>query len=35
VGVASIGDIAVKEGKERRVGDAIGEISQGVKEREF
>jgi hypothetical protein len=25
----------VKEGKERRVGDAIGEISQGVKEREF
>jgi CBS domain-containing protein len=35
VGVASIGDIAVKEGKDRRVGDAIGEISQGVKEREF
>jgi CBS domain-containing protein len=35
VGVASIGDLAVKEGKERRVGDAIGEISQGVKEREF
>jgi CBS domain-containing protein len=35
VGVASIGDIAVKEGKDRRVGDAIQEISQGVKEREF
>jgi CBS domain-containing protein len=33
VGVASIGDIAVKEGKDRRVGDAIQEISQGVKER--
>jgi CBS domain-containing protein len=35
VGVASIGDIAVKEGKDRRVGNAIEEISQGVKEREF
>lgn len=34
VGVASIGDIAVKEGKDRRVGDAIQEISQGVKERD-
>ena len=33
VGVASIGDIAVKEGKDSRVGDAIQEISQGVKER--
>ena len=35
VGVASIGDIAVKEGKDRRVGDAMQGISQGVKEREF
>jgi CBS domain-containing protein len=35
VGVASIGDLAVKEGKDRRVGDAMQEISQGVKEREF
>lgn len=32
VGVASIGDIAVKEGKDRRVGDTLQEISQGVKE---
>jgi CBS domain-containing protein len=35
VGVASIGDIAVKEGKDRRVGDTLQEISQGVKGREF
>jgi CBS domain-containing protein len=35
VGVASIGDIAVKEGSDRRVGDTLQEISQGVKEREF
>jgi CBS domain-containing protein len=35
VGVASIGDLAVKEGKDRRVGNAVEEISQGVKEREF
>jgi len=34
VGVASIGDIAVKEGKDRRVGDTLQEISQGVKESE-
>jgi CBS domain-containing protein len=33
VGVASIGDLAVKEGKDRRVGDALENISQGVKER--
>lgn len=33
VGIASIGDIAVKEGKDRRVGDALEEISQGVKEK--
>jgi CBS domain-containing protein len=31
VGVASIGDIAVKEGKDRRVGDTLEDISQGVK----
>jgi CBS domain-containing protein len=35
VGVASIGDIAVKEGKDRRVGDTLQEISQGVKGQEF
>jgi hypothetical protein len=35
VGVASIGDLAVKEGTDRRVGDAMQEISQGVKAREF
>ena len=35
VGVASIGDIAVKEGKDRRVGDTLQEISQGVKERGY
>jgi CBS domain-containing protein len=34
VGITSIGDIAVKEGKDRRVGDAIQEISQGVKEQD-
>jgi CBS domain-containing protein len=34
VGVASIGDIAVKEGKDRRVGDTLQEISQGVKEQD-
>jgi CBS domain-containing protein len=34
VGVASIGDIAVKEGKDKRVGDTLETISQGVKEEE-
>lgn len=34
VGVTSIGDIAVKEGKDRRVGDTLQEISQGVKEQD-
>jgi CBS domain-containing protein len=33
VGVASLGDLAVKEGKDRRVGTALEDISQGVKER--
>jgi CBS domain-containing protein len=33
VGIVSIGDLAVKEGKDRRIGDALQDISQGVKER--
>jgi CBS domain-containing protein len=33
VGVASIGDLAVKEDKTREVGDTLSEISRGVKER--
>ena len=33
VGIVSIGDIAVKEGKDGRVGDALQQISEGVKER--
>lgn len=33
VGIVSIGDLAVKEGKDRRVGDALQQISEGVKER--
>ena len=33
VGIVSIGDLAVKESDEKRVGDALEEISQGVKER--
>ena len=33
VGIVSIGDIAVKEGKDGRVGDALQHISEGVKER--
>lgn len=33
VGIVSIGDLAVKERNDKRVGDAIEEISQGVKER--
>jgi CBS domain-containing protein len=31
VGIASIGDLAVKEGRDRRIGDTLEEISQGVK----
>ena len=31
VGVASIGDLAVKERSDRRIGDTLEEISQGVK----
>ncbi len=33
VGIVSIGDLAVKEGKDRRMGDTLQEISAGVKER--
>jgi CBS domain-containing protein len=33
VGIVSIGDLAVKDGNDKRVGDALQDISQGVKER--
>jgi CBS domain-containing protein len=33
VGIVSIGDLAVKEGKDRRMGDTLQDISEGVKER--
>jgi CBS domain-containing protein len=33
VGIVSIGDLAVKGGNDKRVGDALQDISQGVKER--
>jgi CBS domain-containing protein len=33
VGIVSIGDLAVKSGDDRRIGDALQDISQGVKER--
>jgi CBS domain-containing protein len=33
VGIVSIGDLAVKDGDDRRMGDALEDISQGVKER--
>ena len=33
VGIVSIGDIAVKEGKDSRVGDTLQSISEGVKEK--
>ena len=32
VGIVSIGDLAVKDGNDRRVGDALQDISQGAKE---
>jgi CBS domain-containing protein len=32
VGIVSLGDLAVKEGKDRRTGDTLQEISAGVKE---
>lgn len=34
VGIVSLGDLAVKEADDKRMGDALEEISQGVKERE-
>jgi CBS domain-containing protein len=33
VGIVSLGDLAVKEGKDRQTGDTLQEISAGVKER--
>ena len=33
VGIVSIGDLAVKDGNDKRMGDALQDISQGVKER--
>ena len=33
VGIVSIGDLAVKEAKDKRVGDTLQSISEGVKER--
>lgn len=35
VGIVSIGDLAVKEGRDKRVGDTLQGISEGVKEREY
>ena len=33
VGIVSIGDLAVKEGKDSRRGDTLQSISEGVKEK--
>jgi CBS domain-containing protein len=33
VGIVSIGDLAVKEGKDSRMGDTLQNISEGVKEK--
>ena len=33
IGIVSLGDLAVKEAKDRRVGDTLQSISEGVKER--
>jgi CBS domain-containing protein len=33
VGIVSLGDLAVKEGQDRRTGDTLQDISAGVKER--
>jgi CBS domain-containing protein len=35
VGIVSIGDLAVKEAKDKRVGDTLEHISAGVKERGY
>jgi CBS domain-containing protein len=34
VGIVSIGDLAVKEGRDSRTGDTLQSISEGVKERQ-
>jgi CBS domain-containing protein len=34
IGIVSIGDLAVKEGKDGRIGDTLQHISEGVKEQE-
>jgi CBS domain-containing protein len=34
IGIVSLGDLAVKEGKDSRSGDTLQSISEGVKERE-
>jgi CBS domain-containing protein len=34
VGIVSLGDLAVKEAKDKRIGDTLEHISEGVKERE-
>jgi CBS domain-containing protein len=34
VGIVSLGDLAVKEGRDSRIGDTLQHISEGVKERE-
>ena len=31
VGIVSLGDLAVKEGKDSRIGDTLQNISEGVK----
>ena len=33
VGIVSLGDLAVKEARDKRVGDTLEHISEGVKER--
>jgi CBS domain-containing protein len=33
IGIVSLGDLAVKEAKDKRVGDTLEHISEGVKER--
>ena len=35
VGIVSLGDLAVKEAKDKRVGDTLEHISEGVKERSY
>ena len=35
VGIVSLGDLAVKEAKDKRIGDTLEHISEGVKERGY